>query len=212
MRSRAPVPTDSFQAHLAAYRKVLLDGNRVENEKLIIRILDDWRDHPDAEEMWQRIVRTSIENKIEPPPPWFFIEWLLECRLVSEKLDTVVSQAPALIADRKRQAEREWKSGNIPWATDVRSMAERLDRDLTQTLGRKKTKAPKKRFILLLRDCFIINCGVPLNDIVAKLTGIFFDDAFIDTQDVRDALKPTRQDIRRKKQARMSPKEKRGLK
>jgi hypothetical protein len=207
MRARTPIAAASFLDQLAAYRKIVLDGEPIENEKLITRILDDWRDYPDTEEMWQKITATSIANKIEPPPAWFFIDWLLSMRvLVYEPLGTVVLDAPALIAERKTQAKREWKAGNISWATGVRSMAECLDRDLTQTLGRKKTKAPKKRFILLLRNCFIINCGEPLNDIVAKLTGIFFDDD-TDPQNVRDALKPTKQDIRRKKRSRMSPKQ-----
>lgn len=210
MRSPASMPAAaSFLDQLAAYRKIVLDGEPIENEKLITRILDDWRDHPDAEEIWQKITAASVANKIEPLPAWFFIDWFLSWRvLIYEPLGTVVSRAPALIADRKTQAECEWKAGNIFSAALTRSGIERFEKRLTATLGRKKTKAPKKRFMLMLRDCFIINCGAPLNDIVAKLTGIFFDDE-TDTQDVRDALKPTKQDIRRRNPPRMSPKKRR---
>jgi hypothetical protein len=41
-------------------------------------------------------------------------------------------------------------------------------------LGRKKAGAPRKRFMKMVRDAFMANCGRPLNSVVAVLTEIAF--------------------------------------
>jgi hypothetical protein len=234
---RAPAPMTaaaSFPDQLAAYRKALLDGAPDDRgRKLITSTLDNWGDHPDAEEIWRKITTALNANKAPPMPASLFIATIIRMRVECERLRAWIepfrpgaerlpgterlrpgmSHALALTSKAKKEADREWRSDEslAISATAKRIAAKGAEENLTAVLGRKKTRAPQRRFMLTLRDWFIDNCGKPFNEIVATLAEIAFGEDF-SAQNVRDAVKPTRQDIRRKNRPRMSPKKKRGLK
>jgi hypothetical protein len=195
---RAP----TFLSELSAYREALLkDNSDLKGRALIEAVLDRWRDRADAEKIWEKITTALVANKTQPPAAALFIAWLLQTRIRYEWLDAQTKHAPIITSDLRNKAAQEWKSGD-PISAAFHRIGAQAYADWSQqagvTLSRKKAKALQKRFISTLRESFIANCGKPLNEVVTTLTQIAFG-GDVDIQDVRDALKPTRQDIRRKK-------------
>jgi hypothetical protein len=171
----------SFKSEIAEYRRAL---GRVDSDTeglLMVAVLDRWEDHGSVETLWRKI--TAIHPG---PPAQSFIGWLLDTRIMCERLREVVEKSPEVVAKVRAQAEKDWKTGSFEAAAWKRRKAENFVERADQELGRKKGDAPRQRFMRLASEMFIQNCGRPLDDVVASLTDIAFGDP-VTTDAVRDA-------------------------
>jgi hypothetical protein len=187
---RAPSP--SFKSEITAYRRTVLDGAPPSKGRdLVSAVLDRWQEHPDTERIWNDINGGSVANKTAPVPALLFIAWLVRTRMEYERLANVIAKTSDVYLAVRQQAERDWKAGHVWDAAQKRTLVEKHAKDMDAALGRKKTGAPKQHFMRLLRDMFIENCGKPLNEAVAVLTEIAFDDPV-----TTDAARKARRKIR----------------
>jgi hypothetical protein len=175
----APVPP--FRDSLTFVREAVEEDMPAGSQReLVLRMLKDWEDAP-AEDIWKTITDASVANGKPPPEAVEFIEWLIDTRLVCEKASHVVEQWPAEKAKLLAQADRDWKGPVSAWpnAAVKRAAVEDYEARMDAVLGRKKFGAPRKRFMKLLRQFFVTNCGRrrPLNKVVAALTEIAFGPA-----------------------------------
>ena len=136
--------------------------------------LNRWHSHPDTERIWEAIDKASIANKNAPPPPSFFIAWILRIGQDYQRLSKRIAEAPDVQSELRSQAERDWKAGHAWSAACKRTVAEGGAQHATAVLGRQKGGAPEKRFRRMVRDTFIETCGRPLNEVVAVLAFVTF--------------------------------------
>jgi hypothetical protein len=187
-------PSPPFRAALVAYRRTIVEKQSPGPEReLVLQVLKRWDDAGATEEIWKAITDASLANGMPPPEAAEFIEWLISTRLTYEKLSHVIEQTPAVTTRLRVQVEREWRGPVNVWpgAAGKRAAVEAHEARMDAVLGRKKAGAPRKRFMKLLRDAFIANCGRPLNNVVAALTEIAFGP---DTTEgaVRGTQRPTK--------------------
>ena len=172
MRALSP----SFRAALAAYRRAIVEKLPAGPElKPILKVLKRWDEHAGVETIWKTITEAQIASGLPPLEPAEFIEWLAFTRAVYEKHSDVIEQTPDVTAKLRAQADRDWKGlEEWPRAIARRAAVEAHLASMDKILGRKKAGAPRQRFMRMLRDTFLANCGRPLNDVVAMLTEIAF--------------------------------------
>jgi hypothetical protein len=145
--------------------------------------------------LWLSIEEASAANGTEPLPAAAFIAWIVHLRIQAERLTAVIEEWPDLQQKLLSQAERDWRADRIIDASFKKAAAIGFGADKDRILGRKQTAAPQKRFKTMCSEAFNINCGKPLDSVVASLTEIAFDtEVTIDS--VRGVRKPTRRDIR----------------
>ena len=148
---RAPAP--SFKSAIVSYRSAVLNGAPAGRERdFISAVLKRWLSHPDTERIWEAIDKASIANKNAPPPPSFFIAWILRIGLDYQRLSKRIEQAPDVQSELRSQAERDWKAGHAWSAACKRTVAEGGAQHATAVLGRQKGGAPEKRFRRMVRD------------------------------------------------------------
>jgi hypothetical protein len=178
---RAPSP--SFRDALTFVRGVVEETSAGPVRELVLQMLKDWEDAP-AEKIWETITDASVANGMPPPKAVEFIEWIVVTRVNSENASQVVEQWPAEKAKRRTQAKRALKGGPNEWAdAAVKGHAvEAFEAHMDAALGRKKGGAPRQRFMQILSETFMTNCGRPLDKVVAALTEIAFGPAA--TEDV----------------------------
>jgi len=171
---RAPEPT--FKSALVAYQQQALKDAAGPERDLIAAVIDRWLEHRDREieTIWHKIVEASDANGKERPVAEGFIDWFLMTCLVCERLSDTIAEAPAVYSALRVQAERDWKQERVSKAANTRIIVKAHARKMDDVLGRKKKEAPRVRFMRMVREMFIENCGKPLNDVVAVLTEVAF--------------------------------------
>jgi hypothetical protein len=155
-----------FDRALAAYRE------RISDLPLALRVLDRWRDNPDAQKSWDAIEQAAVDSGIEPPLAEVFIPWLIDQSLLFGRLtNEVIPRAPGMIQKAERSAVKQLKV-NPAYAAFQQSAANKVRDDMARVLGRQPN--PKKRFIQMCREMFVSQCGKPLDGVVATLTTVVF--------------------------------------
>ncbi|MCA1414467.1 hypothetical protein I6F30_25425 [Bradyrhizobium sp. NBAIM20] len=185
-------PRPSFKNEISDFRRALEPVGNDSERLLMLEVLDRWRDHPEAESLWEKISANQPS-----PPPRAFVAWLLDARTTSERVQQTVQAAPGVIAKARAVSNKDWKSGKFEQAALKARAAENFQNLADQVLGHKKSQAPRQRFMRLASEMFELNCGQPLDDVVASLTEIAFGGS-VSAEVVRDARRSAKRhrDIR----------------
>jgi hypothetical protein len=170
----------SFRDELVKYRRQLVAHDP---DPLALAIIDRWRDHAGVEKIWQTLQRHIPADKTLPPE--IFISLVLQQRInVAEKLQQIVDHLPKLekqVNERAKQHRRAKDYAAI--ALEAGLLANTRDRR-RQALSRKS--APRMKFIRDWSAKVQEICGTPLDEVVAVVTSVAFDEV-VDTEAVRDA-------------------------
>jgi hypothetical protein len=168
-------PSRSFKDDLEAFRRIVEGMPALGKRELAFAVLDRWMDHGQRDDIWTDITSSSIANSTAPVSASEFIEWIVFTRLGYEQLGDVIKQVPDVYSKLRTQAERDWKADDICHAFVKRKAVKDHAARMDVVLGRKKAGAPRMRFMRMLSDTFIANCGRPLDNVVRALTEIAFD-------------------------------------
>jgi hypothetical protein len=170
---RAP---SSFRDELIKYRKQLV----ADPDPLALAIIDRWRDHPDTDKMW------SVIHKHCPDiEPTLLINSVLSRRFKAPLLQYIVDELPTVerkINERARHHRRAGDYQAIGVENVLLGRAIELRRKL---LNRKRSEAPRTWFVTEWSADFKKICGLYLDEAVAFLTDIAFDDG-TDAEAVRN--------------------------
>jgi hypothetical protein len=172
---RAPSP--SFRSEVAACRK-RATGNTARNKRerrLMLEMLERWENHGATDQMWEDMTAASLADGALPLLPAEFIHWVLVTRVQCyERLRECIAEAPAIYSKIRKGADQDYKRGDVLRAAGKHIAVDRHAAAVDSVLGRKKKEAPRQWFMLLCRDAFLLNCGRPLDHVVAALTDIAF--------------------------------------
>ena len=167
-------PSRSFGTELEVYREKLIADNKEHPDlPLWLKVLDRWRRHTAAEQIWQ-----TLKNKVPAGDMLTeeeFIWLVLEQRLiVLEPLIKVVDGLPGkkqLVDHRTKRHMKEKKHTQIALENELLGRA--LDQS-DRLLGREKKTAIRNRFVAAWSGKFTQICGQPLDEVVRVLTEIAF--------------------------------------
>jgi hypothetical protein len=182
-------PKRSFKDELATYRQLITpSSDRPElaahwKYRLVIQVLDQWRDHPDVERLWQ-----DVSAKLPPEiSAGIFIGAVVLERVKMEEVASRLPDVSQTIAGAKADRRRRLKVGQDEAAASEAQLVNEL-KSARQNFSRKTDGAAEGRFMVFLQAWFEDKCGRPFRKHVATLTDIAFGgENYIDA--VRDAAR-----------------------
>jgi hypothetical protein len=187
-------PTSSFkselEASLANLKRIAasLKFNDPEILPIVINLINQWMAHPDVEHIWN-ILREKLPPEVMPTAQQF-IQKVIERRIVAHRLRSVINESQQITDKGRHKAKRHRKEGRAREGDAMMWAVVKFEDQNTRILGRQKNESPQKKFILGWRDEFRRLCGQPLDEVVADLTDIAFEQTKTREQ-VRDTAKPT---------------------
>jgi hypothetical protein len=194
----------SFQGVLTDCRKRILAEPDGEWKTFELTVIDRWQRHAFANDAWETIDTAARRDSNKALWPGDLVEWVLDqARLFQRITDEIIPKSEVIEKKVIAAAEREWRATRASLgATSAgmkRDLAHEHRGNRIRVLGRQPN--PRKRFILLCRDLFLMNCDQPLDSVTEMLVFVVFGSE-PGNNEVRDALKPTTRrgrDTQRKK-------------
>lgn len=122
--------------------------------------------------------------------------------MMHKQLSERIPKFSAVVCAVRAQAEKDWRRRRHLDAYLKRTAADEFADQADAVLGRQqREKRPRKIFMQTLHDMFVVNCGQPLDGVVATLTEVAFGKGTT-AENVRDARKPTKRRDRQSRRTR----------
>jgi hypothetical protein len=166
----------SFQKELALIRqRLVLEHKDDPLLPLELKVLDDWAKHPDAGKPW-KILTDNLPLKAIPTAEQFICLVLARRVDVAERLSKMVREIPELDDEIEARIKLHRKNKRYELVSDEMERQDNFHSEADRVLGRKKSIAPRQKFMVGWSEKFKELCGQPLDEAVRILTEVAFDD------------------------------------
>jgi hypothetical protein len=139
--------------------------------------------------MWTKISTAATADGKLPLGGKEFVGCIIRLWIAAVETKRMVDGSPALDSKLRAQADRAFKDDLVAEAALKKAAAITFRDKREQLLGRKQAEAYLQRFKAQCSKLFMINCGKPLDEVVATLTEIVFDCGPVSIDSVRGARK-----------------------
>jgi hypothetical protein len=162
----------TFKSALLAYRKQLVALD-VPPRSIVFRVLDRWSKHGSVEPIWETVKKKLPADVV--PTPVEFIELVLQRRLLCERLEEIVGEAPEIERKTDARSKRHLRDRNRSALIAEQTALNNFTVSGERLFGREKATGPRNKvFMRGWSDKFRELCDDPLDEVVRVLTEVAF--------------------------------------